>query len=1091
MPDVFGRPIPDPFPPEEEEIVMTIGNDEVELVQGQYWRALKAIPAEKIPEGMVLLLESIRDVDGTAHTIILRAHPSRMLNYGPKEHRFLVADFLRKFVLEPNYARIRQQEVAQLQARIGELQEELVQADTAPPASLRGHLTTGIAEWEKQKQLPSGAAKALATTQIVPLTTSLQAEQVETMKLAAEHHHQMATLKSDWIKARVETIGETVAAMTPYFQEQAAAALAKTEDVRRYVSKLQSGIESLDLYVGTGVYVHRLSEGASAPADLPLTVVQRKLYADEELSVFANIDETFDHSQIETFFEKLAESEGLRNQIFPAQRCIVAYAATRREIDYKDIWANGIRNAENRKVGLLIRDGENLFVVISPIDTHLRAHNLFPGRAELDNIFRENVGWWEQREGKVGREITFNDVKYTDKLSEHEAFSLHYKRFMILLAGLDHREQLFGPFYEGPQGMDFISLPFQQKHMRFIHDDDGEFMLPGLKLKPLQEWINEKNAYLRSGARVLGAWRTVMTPQSAPGAVEDGGSSSHYYHFKASPMQRYSVEIAREDAGELVVSVPVKRTSYGSSQEFKARVSITKYHEYAIGYLVLDAVKADEMERYIYDREARKDHLSYIQFFKHAAAHLREVEEHERLSRDFLKKALVDGGIANGDEADVLVDRAVIAWRAENRGADLPHFTTGSDPAWASLLNHMYTQVNSATFTSDAATWADNEGLEPLRLVVTGKNKLRLYCAPKPEERDDRLTPHVWVHAVDFTTKLKTGDLKRTGQHWVELPQFTAQETTLHEWSGAETWSTLTSPITFEEKQALFELTTKFEERLAFYRNPENAATFYQTWRDIRRKMNMKSRSVQDPILAIPFGVAYTDTYGKGAYHLLCLTHSSPHGLIYQLAQTPDVKEGVRSTFIATYANKSFAREQFSKGEGGYWSLGVVGERNFKGELEMSWTNSFGSYHRSNPSLTARLERGIREWTKNRNKDAILAPGDLNLDQILGLDTRVKKFRVEEESLRGDKRTETLHTLYTIFPVDENGDAIDYRQDHEQILSYCGGISYAEKGYFYTREEAREYLTSKLGAEPLIEPIELVPVNPEIERWTRKKEFED
>ena len=109
--------------------------EEVEVAQGQYWRALQDIPERAITKGMVLLLQSIRDVDKTAHTIILRPHPSHIGHHAKfpnkeggytyrsiSEHRFLVADFLSLFVLEPNHVAIRQREIGMIQKELGLLQ---------------------------------------------------------------------------------------------------------------------------------------------------------------------------------------------------------------------------------------------------------------------------------------------------------------------------------------------------------------------------------------------------------------------------------------------------------------------------------------------------------------------------------------------------------------------------------------------------------------------------------------------------------------------------------------------------------------------------------------------------------------------------------------------------------------------------------------------------------------------------------------------------------------------------------------------------------------------------------------------------------
>ncbi len=162
---------------------------------------------------------------------------------------------------------------------------------------------------------------------------------------------------------------------------------------------------------------------------------------DEELAVYIDIDKWFDFSKDELFFKALCKHDALVDQIFPTQRCVLVMATTRRFIDYGDRWANEARNAHNRTVFLMVRNGMNIHRVFSPVESHLGASRLFPSKDDQDSIFR----------GFDGTQITFEDVAFTDKMEDHEQFALHYKRFLLLAAGLDHRLKLFGDFYDGPR----------------------------------------------------------------------------------------------------------------------------------------------------------------------------------------------------------------------------------------------------------------------------------------------------------------------------------------------------------------------------------------------------------------------------------------------------------------------------------------------------------------------------------------------------------------------------------------------------------------------------------------------------------------
>ena len=291
------------------------------LQPGRYWRAKRAIAEEGIEANEVLLLQSLRFADDRPHTVILRPHPSKIgtqtyleipqkdgtvketwFRYG--EHRFRVPDFLDKFEFEPDHERVRAAEVAEIQGRIGELQNELVESQH-DPARLAGYIEEGLPEkreppdtedeeWPEDESplatrgppasapAPAGAdTRDLVSVSSGTLTGALEsgvsAERIQALRQVAQREHRIATLKAKWIKEKTGEIAETLSELTPFFEEQAAAALAQTEDVRNYVDKLMQGIASLDLYVGKGVEVETIAEGASAGEDIPLTIVQRKL----------------------------------------------------------------------------------------------------------------------------------------------------------------------------------------------------------------------------------------------------------------------------------------------------------------------------------------------------------------------------------------------------------------------------------------------------------------------------------------------------------------------------------------------------------------------------------------------------------------------------------------------------------------------------------------------------------------------------------------------------------------------------------------------------------------------------------------------
>lgn len=885
----------------------------VTLQAGHYWQAKVAIKKEEILKGDVLLVVSVRDVDKQAHTIILRPHP-RWYAANPRcerEHRFLVDEFLEKFEPCPDWKRIRQAELDKVQGKVTQLQHELAEASTNPDA-MKSHVDTGLRKWEKTKKLLPGSSGDLPpVTAETTLDASLTTEKVETMKLSMAKVQEVASLQAAYIKEKVELIGETVQAMTPFYQEQAAAALATTDDIQTHVAKLLTGVRSLDLYVGTDVHVKQLKKGANAPdvGDEPqrLAIMQRKLYMDEELSAWVDVDKKFDFNSDVKFFEALAAEPSLVKQIFATERCIVCMATTRRQVEYGNAWEDAQKNEINKQVFLLVRNGENLYVVYSPVESHMRSPRLFPSKKEVDEIFRERA-WFGEKEGKL---VTFKDVKYTDKLSEHEALAVHYKRFLIMLAGLDHRENLFGPFYDGPKNMKFISMEFQKQHLNFIYDDEGSGnLLPEEDRPGFKNWVKAKNAYMQSGSRVICMWHDIMNHHTAPGVVKYNwrSTANNKEYWNGETTETYGVKIAYREGKHIFVKCPIKHDVYGRYVEnhtrlFNASVNLSKYEHWDIGYICLDAVKADELEWYVYDRTNRSNFLSYIRLFKFAVKYLRNEEKQEAATRAKLAKALADGGVAAGKEADKAIDLAVIAWRAAHRGEPL---TSADDKEeFPKLLNQIWTisrniLPDAKSDWKQAEKWANAQGLKPLRLVQSGKAQtLALYCAPKPEEEDNRLWPMAWVHRIAL---LRDGDdFKEQTRSWKVLLGANARETTLHEWEGAAKWADLPTPVEkFSEKQAAFDKVIAYVDKRAILQ-PMKAGAWdmaYNTWLRLRTDLSSKGRGyVQNPTCAIPVGLMLR----RNKLYFLAVGTYDAAVLLYKHAPDAARKEKLAREYSSVY----------------------------------------------------------------------------------------------------------------------------------------------------------------------------------------------
>lgn len=1124
------------------------------LQAGQYWRALRTIVEEGIDDGTVLLIQSIRWVDDAPHTIILRPHPSkigqqvyleipqddgstRRSYFVYDEHRFLLNDFLGAFEFEPDHQRIRSSEVHEVQNRINALQAELLETQSNP-VLLANVVEAGLREQAKNAAeqaaaepgddedasgersdaalpvvapAPGSSIVSLATGTVADaIGAGITSEGIAAMKEAANREHQIATVKAKWIQAKTTEIAETVKAMTPFYEEQAAAALAHTEDVRTYVAKLLQGIESLDLYVGKDVDVQSVREGEAAPGDVPLTFVQKKLLMDEELAVWTDLDEWFDFEKEHLFFEALRKHDGLVNQIFPTERCVLVMAVTRRHIDYGDKWANMARNGENRKVFLLVRNGMNIHRVFSPVESHLGSARLFPTKDDQERIFR----------GFDGSQIKFEDVAYTDTLEKHEQFALHYKRFLLLVCGLDHRLKLFGDFYEGPQSLQFVSMNFQERYCRFLCDDDESTMLPGGDRTPVATWVDGKNAYLRSGSRVLCNWLEVMNPDTAPGACkENGDRNGRGYDRRYTPKERTGVAVAYKDGNELFVEVAVSGYSYTAHTDrtFNCKVNLSKFKDGSWDYtdlpfLCLDAVEPEDLHWYVHHRGSRSNHLSYIRFFKQALKFIERERADEQDTRKRLAQALADGNVADPSERESIIGQVVIAWRAANRGKPLPRFEGGSAPAaWKSLLDQMYMLAGEGKRRlSEVEDFVREIALSPLRMVLSGGAKLVVYAAPRPEECDDRLERHAWVHRITVE-RGKTKYCEKS-RRWASLPQHTASETTLHQWEGADDWASRASAFpSYERKAEVMAKAGAFAALLKPFKTTMSDgehAVQLEDWCGVRSAILDNSKYVQNPSIAIPFGVVYYPRSKQLRY--LCVGVHRAHALLARLAPSDEAMARVRASFIKPFANKGHASSRFDEAlSNEAWSL--IGT-----PLALA-DNRHGVYVHSGIGIGVEEVHGkehsplLADWFDNwraNSKDharfwvadgALDANGRLTLDALLGIELPegYEPVRVREIKLSSSESLPKYHHWLDLCPgaqpPGEDGSHWSAYRDNEIKQLVDSVRPQGHSGYhsshrvFLTRQDARAAIMGWVSTPHRVVPaadLADAPKPPEgYERW--------
>lgn len=914
---------------------LTVNNDgpEVERLErfqslepGTYWRAKKTVKIphprweghfDAVDKGTVLLLLAVECFDGKEHTAVLRYHPLD----GEGSYRLLVDDFLDKFEPALDAELVRGRELAALQKEIADLQAELAQAT---PVLMAPEVDPELRKWE-QGENTGGRSKSKAiiapgasmrTDIALVVEKRLTPAQTHELRHIAAREAKRAELQVQWIEKRTSSIAKKLEAMGPFFVEKSDVALARTSGMRQIAEDIMKGIESLDLYTGKGVKVHALAAGGSAPPDEPLTLMQRKLFMDEEFAAWADVGAEFDFRDAAKFDKAIKKYPALRDQVLPARRCVVSMAVRRGAIDYGDTSKNHSYNEANKSVFLLVRDGENVYRVHSAQPSHEHTPRLFPTRDEFDRLFQ----------GVDGKTITFRDVQFTERAGRAEDRALHYKRFLILLCGLDHRLQLFGTFYDD-SAPSFISLEFQNRFLRFLADDEPHTLLGDNHL-PVEEWIAKKNAFLRSGSRVLCYYDDLLTVKTAPGCitnVPNGRGGYHRDEARANPKAKYETLIAYSDTGHVCVEPEVTREYHGPKDQarrptFKARVDLTvalKENDEAVGFLCLDAVRAEEIERYVRDRQSRIGHIGYIRMFKAAAESLRREEAAEAPARAWLRDAFTSAGVAAADGVGQVVDGSIRAWRCANRGAPLPDLQ--DKPAFTAILNHAdHLHRRSDDTIERVERFTATGGLVPLRLSLTGRDRLALYAEVSVTERDNTLMPWRWVRRI-VLEKTKNGVAARSERFAWMLDKADASETVLKEWDGCGAWLNKQAepfrPDAIKKAQEIVARSYGEARKLFVAKNAGmDDKVFIEMVLDMTRKMRSgRGRLVAYPTLNIPIG-AFVEQ-GKERMRLGYLVlHAGTEYWLKHFASPKQYKH-LENVYVSVFAKPEIARERLCSTE--------------------------------------------------------------------------------------------------------------------------------------------------------------------------------
>lgn len=843
----------------------------VSIQAGQYWQALEDDLHKQIAKGDILLLTQVDHVDNTPHTMHLRFHPTKIESWS-KEAKFYIDKFLSCFshVDEAVAAKSRDADLAAVHGRIAAEQQSMNEAcvdlklldSIISQEEAKRQIARGEANLPQvQAYVPESAVSAIQSQQLTALIdTQLTADSIDAIKSVMANQGSIIQKRSDWIQAKTKKIQEIVARTVPFYEEKAAVALALTSEMRLQINKLMQGVESLNLYTLKDVEILPVSDGISADRSVKVTVMQDVLFMDEELAVYADVDESFDCSSRGIFFSELAKNPELVNQIFTTERCVVGIATTRHDIVYEGLSDvdKYRRQMENKRVFLLIRDGQNINCIVSPDVGHQFTGTLFPSQGQLDRPFT----------GFDGSRITFESINFTQSLSRFEKMAIIYKRLLILLCGLDHKHKILGDFYEGPASLEFVSMRFQEQYFRFVYDQSGDGLISGERPEPFEAWVKEMNKGMGSGSRVLAMFYKLAEPDTIPFAFEreshhnSRGGRSLRMNLRSA--EQYCFGILQRSKNELFLPVELRSRFSQSKDYWNSKLNVTKALESRSGrsgfsMLCLDRVEPEPLLWYLHDRKSRVLNVAGIRLLKSALTIITAERSAEQDIRKQLMEALQEARIASQHEAVAYVTEAIAIWRCSKNGASLVE-TIKDQKDMKKLLDTLYSLTSKGVDRSDEVISAEQaDGRVVLRVSLDTSGFYVAYSSALPSERDDRLEPHSWVNRTRYrvtkddvkpqpSTKVLFTSIENAEQVKYEAPEDITRQ-----------YIHILKKIAYHrynEKQKAFDIPSPTAALSVFYDACASVNSFNKLVSDYLsvRRASLKNGSITEPMVYIEIG---------------------------------------------------------------------------------------------------------------------------------------------------------------------------------------------------------------------------------------------
>jgi hypothetical protein len=436
------------------------------------------------------------------------------------------------------------------------------------------------------------------------------------------------------------------------------------------VRRLEEGIWTVNLYLGTQETIKQLADGEPAPADTPITVRQMVLYMDEECAVDAE-EGGIDARSMSQFDEWLRESQAHVDQVLPEPKGVVALKPRRKAKEYGNAFQAEQMAKENRQTYFLIRNGERLFRVSTDFQVDA---TLIPTSDEFTKLFERRDSFTDEVE--ILKPGTQAWEKAQKRAQAHER---HYFRVALILQGLADRTTVFHPLTQA--GVSFVEQQhYIEERVRFIMDAEGSI---GTGREPFREWQERLMGEVRAGMRVIGDFHSWDSGFRERDQHVRGNSRLHPATAHAPKSHVPHAVEEQKPNGDMIIRYERDETVYdpdmweeseerpgwgyrGGYRKPKMRAScIVRAGDQWV--LPFDLVTVEECEAYLRARNDRHEYTTMFPLLKSVIRAKKEEAAMEAPYRQMLVGVLARDNERPVPEVEGEVDELIAWWKYTNR----------------------------------------------------------------------------------------------------------------------------------------------------------------------------------------------------------------------------------------------------------------------------------------------------------------------------------------------------------------------------------------------------------------------------------------